>query len=103
MEFSFQHWWFQNKTFSSFSSLFSNLPLKKYTYIFYTICTFKLFLSTTTAPKAGLSWIKVPGSLSSVSVGQAGVWGAVSTGDIFHRQGTYDEVGSGHTWVKTSK
>ena len=36
-----------------------------------------------------ISWARVPGALKSVSVGQAGVWGANSLNNIYYRTGTY--------------
>ena len=51
----------------------------------------------------GITWKKVAGNLSQISVGESGVWGVNSANSIFYRQGTYGDTDTdGTAWTKVS-
>ena len=49
-----------------------------------------------------VEWDSTSGALKSISVGQAGVWGANKRDRVHYRQGTYgDPTSIGSDWIET--
>ena len=58
-----------------------------------------------TSKPGGTSWQRIPGKLSEISVGDAGVWGVNRGGAIYYRTGTGKNNGNkkrGSAWKRVS-